>query len=190
MTFPGLSTICSDIVTDMRPASKETMPMTTLVKPFINVDGNLSDWIASERIDYSDVPGYSLYAQAQGDYFDFALSAPVADRRQHHGLVQHRPECRHRLSDLRLCRRRRIQPQHQEPTAPPRSTPARRAQTLVLDNIQLAYSPIISRSSSPYPTAALGNPGAIDTLYDINDSAFRSRRLSPRSLTSSTPTTA
>lgn len=43
----------------------------------ITVDGNLSDWIASERIDYGDVAGYSLYSEAQGDYFYFALSAPL-----------------------------------------------------------------------------------------------------------------
>ena len=32
------------------------------IKPTITIDGNFSDWIASEQIDYGDVPGYSLYA--------------------------------------------------------------------------------------------------------------------------------
>ena len=52
--------------------------MTTPVsKPVVTIDGNLSDWVSSERIDYYDNPGYSLYAVQQGGFFDFALSAPV-----------------------------------------------------------------------------------------------------------------
>ena len=52
--------------------------MSTLpARPVITVDGNLSDWIASERIDYNDVNGYTLYSQAQGDYFYDALSTPL-----------------------------------------------------------------------------------------------------------------
>ena len=52
--------------------------MSTLpARPVITVDGNLSDWIASERIDYNDVNGYTLYSQAEGDYFYYALSTPL-----------------------------------------------------------------------------------------------------------------
>ena len=36
-------------------------------KPLITVDGNVWEWAASQRIDYGDLSGYSLYAQAQGD---------------------------------------------------------------------------------------------------------------------------
>ena len=53
------------------------MTVATLPKPIIKLDGDLSDWVASERIDYGDMAGYSLYAQVQGDYFDFAFGAPL-----------------------------------------------------------------------------------------------------------------
>ena len=45
-------------------------------------------------------------------------------------------------------------------------------QALVLDNIQLAYSTDHQSVEFAIPKAALGNPGAIDTYYDINDSVF------------------
>ena len=136
--------------------------MATLPKPFITIDGNLSDWIASERIDYGDVPGYSLYAAGAGRLSPFRAQWPGDDRAQHHGLVQHRPERRHRLSDLRLRRRRRIQPQHQgrrhrralyrrgrrDPCA--RQHPAR---LLGRSDLSIEFA---------IPVAALGNPSAID----------------------------
>ena len=75
-------------------------------------------------------------------------------------------------------------------TAPPRSTTGAAGETLVLDNIQLAYSTDHLSVEFAIPAAALGNPGAIDTLYDVNDSAFRSHRLHPASPTWPTPTTA
>ena len=34
--------------------------MPVLNKPLITIDGNLSDWIPSERIDYGDVAGYTI----------------------------------------------------------------------------------------------------------------------------------
>ena len=54
-----------------------TVP-TVLIKPLIIIDGDISDWVPSERIDYGDVLGFSLYAQTQGDFFYFALSGSVA----------------------------------------------------------------------------------------------------------------
>ena len=52
---------------------------TVATKPTITIDGNTSDWIASERIDYGDVPGYSLYATVQGGslYFDLNCTRVV-----------------------------------------------------------------------------------------------------------------
>ena len=53
--------------------------MAVLSKPLITVDGNVSEWAASQRIDYGDLAGYSLYAQAQGDLVRFRTECP--DRR-------------------------------------------------------------------------------------------------------------
>jgi len=49
-----------------------------LTKPPITLDGSLSDWLPSERIDYNDVPGFSLYSVEQGGTYYFALSGNVA----------------------------------------------------------------------------------------------------------------
>ena len=148
------------------------MPVATLPKPFITIDGNLSDWIASERIDYGDVRGLQPLCPRAGRLSRFRAQRPGGDRPQHHGLVQHRPECHHRLSDLRLRRRRRVQPQHQEPTAPPRSTPARPARPSCSTTSSSPTPPITSRSSSPYPRPRSAIPVPSISLYDVNDSAF------------------
>jgi hypothetical protein len=44
----------------------------------ILLNGDLSDWDVSERIDRGDVPRYNILANAQDDMFYFAISAPVA----------------------------------------------------------------------------------------------------------------
>ena len=51
--------------------------MATVSKPLITVDGNVSEWASSQRIDYGDLLSYSLYAQAQDASLDFRLSAPI-----------------------------------------------------------------------------------------------------------------
>ena len=53
--------------------------MAIAPKPVIKVDGDFSDWVASERIDFGDVVGYSLYASAQSGflYFDLNYTAAV-----------------------------------------------------------------------------------------------------------------
>ena len=58
-------------------AAKRGIQNVVAIKPTITIDGNFSDWVASERIDYGDVPGYSLYAQAQGGFLHFDLNAPA-----------------------------------------------------------------------------------------------------------------
>src|SRR3954471_23994459 len=55
------------------------LPVAIAPKPVIKVDGDFSDWVASERIDFGDVVGYSLYASAQSGflYFDLNYTAAV-----------------------------------------------------------------------------------------------------------------
>ena len=50
---------------------------TVATKPTITIDGNFSDWISSERIDFGDVTGYSLYSDAQNGFLYFDLNAPT-----------------------------------------------------------------------------------------------------------------
>ena len=44
----------------------------------ITIDGNLSDWNATDRIDSGLGAGYSIYARADGTDFIFAMTAPMA----------------------------------------------------------------------------------------------------------------
>jgi hypothetical protein len=59
------------------------------IKPTITIDGNFSDWIGSEQIDHGDVPGYSLYAEAQSGFLHFDLNGPGRRdaRAQYHDLA-------------------------------------------------------------------------------------------------------
>src|ERR1700710_174755 len=69
----------SETSSSVQPAltnNEEEMPANP-TKPLISIDGQFNDWIASERIDYGDVSGYILYAQAQASDYYFALSAPI-----------------------------------------------------------------------------------------------------------------
>ena len=146
--------------------------MTILAsKPAITIDGNLSDWIASERIDYSDMPGYSLYAAQQGDYFDFAFSAPVQIGANTTFWFN---------TDLNAATGYQISagpagPSTTSPstaTAPRRSTPARQARSSCSAASRSPTRPITRRSSSPYPRRRIGNPGAIDTYYELTAAQF------------------
>jgi hypothetical protein len=150
---------------------KQRNHIVSSLKPTITVDGNLSDWIASERIDYGDAPGYNIYAQAQGDYFYWALSGPLAIGPNTTAWFN---------TDLNTASGYLIWGWaggaeynlniKSDGTAALYSGAA--GQTLVLDNIQLAYSSNHQSVEFAIPKAALGNPAAIDTYYDINDSVF------------------
>jgi serralysin len=153
---------------------KETMTVATLLKPFITLDGNLSDWVASERIDFGDVAGYSLYAQPQGNNFFFALSAPVVigpnttvwfntDLDATTGFQIFAAPIAIGGAEYNL----NI---NGDGTASLYTGAA--GETLVLANIQLIYSADRLSIEFAIPTAALGNPGAIDVLYDVNNTNF------------------
>jgi hypothetical protein len=142
--------------------------VTTLTtKLIITIDGNLSDWIASERIDYSDMPGYSFYAAQQGDYFDFAFSAPLqigagttfwfnTDLNASTGyeLWGWATGAEYNLTI------------NSDGTASLYTGAA--GETLVLSGIQIAYSTDHQSVEFAIPTDAIGNPGAIDTYYEVN----------------------
>ena len=48
-------------------------------KPTISIDGSFSDWSASERIDFGDITSYSLYATVQSGslYFDLNYTTAI-----------------------------------------------------------------------------------------------------------------
>ena len=145
--------------------------MAVLPKPLITIDGDLSDWVASERIDYGDVPGYTVYAQAQGDYFYIAISAPVTIGSNTTAWFN---------TDLNTATGYQIfgfaggaeynLNISSDKTAGLYTGAA--GENLVPGNISLAYSADGQSIEFAIPKAALGNASAIDTLYDVNDTTF------------------
>jgi len=144
---------------------------TLLRIPKIVVDGDLSDWVASERIDYGDIPGFSLYAQVQGDNYYFALSGSIAigpnttfwfntDQNSATGfqIFGFAGGAEFNLNVKG------------DGTAALYTDGA--GQTLVLDNIQLVYSANHQSVEFAIPKAALGDTPAINVVYDINDIQF------------------
>ena len=146
--------------------------MPTLpAKPRIALDGSLTDWIASERIDYNDLSGYSFYAQPQDDRFYFALSAPTAigpnttfwlntDQNTATGyqIFGNAGGAEYNVNIK------------SDGTAALYSGAA--GQTLVLDNLQIAYSADRRTIEFAIPKAAIGTPSVIKTLFDVNDTVF------------------
>ena len=146
--------------------------MPTLpAKPRIALDGSLTDWIASERIDYNDLSGYSFYAQPQDDRFYFALSAPTAigpnttfwfntDQNTATGyqIFGNAGGAEYNVNIKT------------DGTVALYSGAA--GQTLVLDNLQIAYSADRRTIEFAIPKAAIGTPPVIKTLFDVNDTVF------------------
>jgi hypothetical protein len=141
-------------------------------KPIINIDGNFADWIASERIDYGDVVGYSLYATVQNGFLIFDLNAPVAIGSNTTIWLN---------TDLNAATGFQIfgyaGGAEYNVTIKADGTAAlytgADGQTLVLDNIPIAYSADHMSVELAIPLASIGNPAnPIDVLYDVNNITF------------------
>ena len=149
--------------------------MAISTKPII-IDGNFSDWIVSERIDYGDVPGYSLYATVQNGFLLFDLNAPVAIGASTTIWLN---------TDLNAATGFQIfgyaggaeynvnfYTKSDGTTGAALYTGAD-GQTLVLDSIQIAYSADHMSVELAIPLASIGSPNnPIDVLYDANNSIF------------------
>ena len=137
----------------------------------ITIDGSLSDWTTSDLINFGDGTGYSIFARAQDGIFDFGISGPLVIGANTTAWFN---------TDLNTATGFQIFGYaggaefnlniKADGTAALYSGGS--GQTLVLDNIQLAYSADHQSVEFAIPDAALGNPAAIDMLYDINDSVF------------------
>ena len=153
--------------------------------------GILSDWIASERIDYGDVPGYSLYATAQSGFLYFDLNAPTG--------VAIGPNTTIWLNtDLNAATGYQIfgfaGGAEYNVNIKADGTAAlytgADGQTLVLDNIPIAYSADHTQVELAIPLASIGNPSnPIDVLYRCQQQHLRLPPIIPTSPTSRpTPT--
>ena len=147
------------------------------IKPTITIDGNFSDWISSERIDYGDVTGYSLYSEAQNGFLYFDLNAPT-------GVAIGPTTTIWLNTDLNAATGYQIfgfaggAEYNVEINADGTATlyqdsAGQTAPTLVLNNISIAYSADKTQVELAIPLTYIGNPSnPLDVLYDVNNSTF------------------
>ncbi len=134
-------------------------------------DGNLNDWNQADRIDRGLGDGYAVYARSDGDAFAFALKAPGAigtnttawlntDRNAATGyqVFGFAGGAEYNVNF------------NADGTVSLYSGGT--GETLVLANLQAVWSANRTTVEFRVPKAAIGNPQAIDTLYDVNDAVF------------------
>jgi len=135
------------------------------------LDGNLNDWTSADRIDRGLGDGYAIYAKADGADFVFAMTAPTAigtnttawlntDRNaatgyQVFGFAGGAEYNVNFAADGTVSLFR-----------------GGAGETLVASNLQVAWNAARTTVEFRVPKAAIGNPQAIDTIYDVNDTAF------------------
>jgi Ca2+-binding RTX toxin-like protein len=135
------------------------------------LDGNLNDWTAQDRIDRGLGDGYAIYARSDGDAFAFAMKAPAViganttawlntDRNAATGyqIFGFAGGAEYNVNF------------NADGTVSLYSGGA--GQTLVQANLQAVWSADRTTVEFRVPKAAIGNPQAIDTVYDVNDSVF------------------
>ncbi|KQN19486.1 cadherin [Sphingomonas sp. Leaf33] len=135
------------------------------------VDGNLSDWSTADRIDRELPNGYAIYARAVGDSFLFALKSPTAiganttawlntDRNTATGyqIFGFAGGAEYNVNI--------------DANGVVSLFKGDAGQTLVLAGLTAAWSADRTALEFAVPKAAIGNPAAIDTLFDINNSVF------------------
>jgi Ca2+-binding RTX toxin-like protein len=135
------------------------------------LDGNLNDWTAADRIDRGLGDGYAIYARADGADFVFAMTAPTAiganttawlntDRNattgyQVFGFAGGAEYNVNFAADGTVSLYR-----------------GGAGETLVASGLQVAWNAARTTVEFRVPKAAIGNPQAIDTIYDVNDAVY------------------
>lgn len=137
---------------------------------YIQIDGSLSDWSSNLRIDAGAVDGYQIYATTDATDYIFAFAAPTAvganttiwlntDLNQATGYQLWGTVGAEFNVNFKS-----------DGSAALYSGAA--GGTLVADNLVLAYNADKTMVELRVPKDLLGNPGSIDTVYDINDTAI------------------
>ncbi|WP_235532954.1 M10 family metallopeptidase C-terminal domain-containing protein [Sphingomonas sp. Leaf412] len=137
----------------------------------VTIDGLLADWTLADRIDRGANAGYEIYARSEGTDFVFAMKAPQAiganttawlntDRNASTGFkvfgFAGGAEYNVNIGADGLVS----------------LYSGGAGQTLVQAGLTAAWSADRTALEFRVPKAAVGNPNAIDTLFDVNDNTF------------------
>ncbi|MES2338060.1 MAG: cadherin domain-containing protein [Pseudomonadota bacterium] len=137
----------------------------------IAVDGAITGWSASDRIDRGLPTGYAIYARSSGNDFVFAIQAPIViganttawfntDRNATTG---------YQIFGFAGGAEYNVNIDANGVVSLFRGDAG---QTLVQAGLTAAWSADRTFLEFSVPKAAIGNPTAIDTLYDVNNSVF------------------
>lgn len=137
----------------------------------VTVNGSLDDWTFADRIDRGDVAGYEVYARSQGSDFVFALKAPVAIGANTTAWLN---TDRNAATGYQVFGFAGGAEYNVNIGADGKVSlyTGGAGQTLVASGLTAAWSADKTALEFSISKAALGNPQAIDTLYDVNDAAF------------------
>jgi serralysin len=137
----------------------------------ITLNGNLSEWAASDLINFGDGTGYSIYATAQDGTYYFGIGGPVVIGANTTAWFNTDQNASTGYQIFGFAGGAEFNLNIKSDGTAALYTGGA-GETLVLDNIQLAYSADQKSIEFAIPMTALGNPAAIDTVYDINDSFY------------------
>jgi serralysin len=141
-------------------------------KPVVTIDGNFSDWVSSERIDYGDVTGYSLYSEAQNGFLYFDLNAPTGVAIGPNTTIWFNTDLNnatgYNLSGFGA--EYNVAISTDGTASLYQDSAGQTAPTLVLSKIQIAYSADKTQVEFAVPLTLIGNPSnPIDVAYSVNN---------------------
>ncbi len=135
------------------------------------IDGNLADWNAVDRIDRGLGEGYAIRARSDGDSFAFAMTAPTAIGANTTAWLNTDRNAKTGYQVFGFAAGAEYNVNFNADGTVSLYTGGA-GETLVAANLQAAWSADRTTVEFRVPKAAIGDPQAIDTLYDVNDGAF------------------
>ncbi len=137
----------------------------------LTIDGKLDDWTAADRIDRGLPAGYAIYARSNGTDMAFALKAPVAIGANTTAWLNTDRDAKTGYQVFGFAGGAEYNVNVNADGTVSLYTGGA-GETLVLANLHAARSADGTVLEFSVPKSAIGNPQAIDTLYDVNDAVF------------------
>ncbi|HYC46514.1 MAG TPA: hypothetical protein VED01_13655, partial [Burkholderiales bacterium] len=140
----------------------------------ITLDGNLADWSVSDQIDGSlSVSGYDVYAKTSGDFYVFALKAPVAIGANTTVWLNTDQNAGTGYKIWGFAGGVEYNVNFDASGTPRLYSGGDAGQTLVGGvTIQFGFSADRRIVELAVPKSAIGSPTAINTLFDVNDNTY------------------
>lgn len=137
----------------------------------LTIDGKLDDWTAQDRVDRGLPDGYAIYARSNGADMAFALKAPIAIGTNTTAWLNTDRNAATGYQVFGFAGGAEYNVNVNADGTVSLYTGAA-GETLILANLPAARSADGTVLEFSVPKSAIGNPQAVDTLYDVNDSVF------------------